>query len=265
MFYATGKSGTIGRFLPDYFLSCNVELTSAKSIKDFQFKKSFTMVHLGGIVGNQSVDRDRAYAFRVNVMGTLNLAERFMESGGERFVFVSSAHVYRSAEGLIDEGYPLEPASEYAEQKLLAEYGLKEMFSHEIERLCVVRIFSILDWCVNPSTLGGTLKRVIEQNQGVFIRNSDDVRDFLTPNNAANILSKIAMHSVSGVVNLCSGVERTVAQAADEMSKKSGYVLPREVFKPGNSQVPRIVGNPGKLLMEVPGTKLDWEPSLLVS
>ena len=47
------------------------------------------------------------------------------------------------------------------EQKLKAEQGISQIFNDSPEKLCIVRVFSVLDWDVADFTLGGGIKKLI--------------------------------------------------------------------------------------------------------
>jgi len=260
LFYATGTSGTIGRYLPRKFHRVNADLSSENSINKIAFEKNSRVLHLAGIVGTEQVKKDVDLAYRVNVQGSLRLAQKFLDSDGDLFVYVSSSHVYQGSEERIIEESPINPLSTYAEQKVAVEVGLQEMFSECAGKLSIVRVFSILDWDTKPFTLGGAVKKIRDQQDGVYIRNSDDVRDFTTPRNAAVVLQTITDIRLNGITNLCSGIGRSVSAAVTEMLKSSSCEVPDGVIIPGNSDIPYLVGNPSRLTSAVPYIKLNWEP-----
>lgn len=262
MFYATGTSGTIGRHLPRKFRSIDVDLASQKSIKNIVFERGSRLIHLAGIVGTEQVKKNLELANRVNVGGSVMLAQKFLESDGDLFIYVSSSHVYKSSKDLICEDFPINPLSTYAEQKVVVEMRLQEMFSNCMNKLSIVRVFSILDWNVNEFTLGGAVRKIRAQQSEVSIKNSDDIRDFTTPLNAAMALAKIAEVRLSGITNLCTGIGQSISSAVTTMLELSNCEVPEGVFIPGHSNVPYLVGNPGRLYSSVPKINLDWKPKL---
>ena len=157
----------------------------------------------------------------------------------------------------------LEPVSNYAKQKLGAEEALQEIFSDELDRLCIVRVFSILGWGMSKFTLGGAVERVIDNPLDEVLRESLSERDFLTPCSIARILLKIANEdSANGVINLCTGKATTVMDAAIKMAKSKGVELTLDNFEMTRSSNPRIVGDNTKLLSLFPNLNLDWNPAI---
>jgi hypothetical protein len=98
--------------------------------------------------------------------------------------------------------------------------------------------------------------------EGFILNNIDDVRDFLTPSQIASLLTIIVNeNSLSGVFNLSSGLGTSVGQAAEHMLTMSGFSVPIDSFRSGNSAMPYIVGNNEKLLSKLPNLELKWNPS----
>ena len=117
---------------------------------------------------------------------------------------------------------------------------------------------------MSDSTLGGAIKKLTEMNSHSVLRNIDDVRDFLTPKQVANALIAITNESsLTGIVNLCSGVGTSVVNAAQKMFESSGLKFPAERMVKGNSDNPYMVGSNSKLTSYIPNLDLNWNPSNL--
>lgn len=89
------------------------------------------VVHLGGVVGDQSCDLDEARTLEINVIGTRLLAEAARGLGVPRFIFASTGAVYGNCDCPMDEDAPLNPVSLYARSKIAAERILLEMANDE--------------------------------------------------------------------------------------------------------------------------------------
>jgi nucleoside-diphosphate-sugar epimerase len=157
----------------------------------------------------------------------------------------------------------VDPVGPYAEQKFEAEQTVVEVFKETPEKLCIVRVFSVLDWDVANFTLGGAIKKLTNSNSDYKVLNSDDIRDFLTPKLTASVLIKIAhTTSLSGIVNLSSMCGTTIREAAHKMLTESGFEFSSTRMLPGNSTRPYIVGDNSKLISYFPNLKLIWQPSI---
>ena len=261
--FATGTGGTIGKHFGSRVSKIVIDLENMEksfSIPDLELKD--IILHAAGIVGSINVNAIPDKSHTINVVGSSKLAKYACDKNIARFVFVSSAHVYASSDLILDENSSTRPITMYAKQKLEAERNITEIFESAQEKLCIVRIFSVLDWDVSDFTLGGAIKKLAEINSQSILRNIDDVRDFLTPNQVANALIAIANEpSLTGIVNLCSGVGTSVLNATQKMFESSGVKFPAERMVKGNSDNPYMVGTNSKLTSHIPGLDLNWTPS----
>jgi len=233
-----------------------------KTIGTWKYSNTSNLIHLAGIVGPSQVKKDLTYSYRVNVLGTLGLAELFLEKSSGTFYFISTSHVYKKDSQPLHENSEIEPLSEYSEQKIITEQSLIEMFSSVPSRLCILRIFSVLDWHTPEFTLGGAIRKLCNE-QNYNLQNGDDVRDFLDPATIAQGIFQIAAEgSLSGIVNFCSGTGMTIRNAAITMLRQAGKSLGEGQILSGNSENPLIIGNNERLRKEHPNLDLTWKPKL---
>jgi len=261
--FATGKSGTIGRHLSNKVQPLVVQLEQPDFILELpEFKKNDHLIHLAGIVGTNLVDRNTILSQKVNVQATKSLAEYFLQNDSGRFIYISTSHIYKKSQNVLIESSPLEPISNYAKQKFEAENILLDLFHHDPARLCILRVFSVLDWEVPEFSLGGAIAKLADYNSEFNLANSEDIRDFLTPGKIASVIEEVANNEqIYGILNICSGVGKSIAQAAQEMLNIIGVRIPKNRFLPGHSAMPYIVGSNSKLLSMVPELDLEWKPS----
>ena len=261
--YSTGLTGTIGKHLPDDVRAINIDLTSnGPAFNELNLEKESNILHLAGIVGPTEVSRDIQHSQNVNIRGTKLLAEQFLVSCEGIFTYVSTSHVYAPSEELISETSALAPSNIYAEQKLQAEIELQTIFAQHPERLCIVRVVSVLDWDTAPFTLGGGIRKLAEKSSDFVLNNASDVRDFLTPRTVARALHEITTKDrISGILNLCSGVGTSVGSAAKRMLSEAGIEVDENRFSWGNSSNPFVVGDNSRLKSAMPHLDLIWKPS----
>jgi len=262
---ATGTSGTLGRHLSNLVHPINIDLRSDFYLRDIiNTKKMLGIIHMAGIVGNSAVEADLSISREVNVFGTEKLGTQILELGVARFIYVSSSHVYKPSDGLLVENSDIGPITSYGSQKLEAEENLQQIFINEPERLCLVRVFSVLNWDMPKDSLGGAARRLVETNGRSTIANSDDRRDFLSPSQVSAALLNIAKTpSMHGIYNLCSGHVRTVGSAIRRMFEQFPEIDLSASLIPGTSSNPVISGSNSKLLRAIPNLDLTWVPDRL--
>jgi nucleoside-diphosphate-sugar epimerase len=264
--YATGMSGTIGRVLSKSVVGLPIDLLERNFESEMpRFTHKDTLIHLAGIVGNTKVENSLRDSYKINVEGTERIAKQFWMQGGGRFIFASTSQVYSPQDTDLEESSTLAPINSYADQKLESENRLLSIFSDESERLCIARIFSVLDWDVDKSSLGGAIQKLTDPMSKFILQNGDDVRDFLTPTTIARVLENLeSARNICGAVNICSGRGRKVEEAAKQMLMESGFEVPSHRLNSGHSSMPRIVGSNKKLSLALPNLRLVWQPSRLL-
>jgi nucleoside-diphosphate-sugar epimerase len=256
---ATGISGTIGSKLPKSVLPLILDL-SEEFTQDSELTNAKAVIHLAGVVGNVNVLKDPDYAYKVNVIGTMNLAKMIANYTDAKFIYVSSSHVYKKSLTKHLESSDVEPISVYAEQKARGEQEVIEIFKNCPERLIIIRVFSLLDWTLPDFTLGGMARKIYTAQSQNKIKFSDDVRDFLSSRDVANGIYKISADKyVSGIINLCTGKEKSVGSAIEEMFSHTNFEGIKPLLEPGNSETPYIVGDNSKLLNLFPDQNLNWD------
>lgn len=171
------------------------------------------VVHLGGVVGDQSCDLDEARTLEINVIGTRLLAEAARGMGVPRFIFASTGAVYGNCDCSMNEDAPLNPVSLYARSKIAAERILLEMeteaFAPSILRFGTVFGFSgrsRFDLVINLLTAKALLDRQITVYGG------NQWRSFVHVEDAARaVLAVLAapLDAVNGQVFNVGGDEQT--------------------------------------------------------
>ncbi len=249
--FATGTTGTIGRHLRNSITS--VDFRRDDSFMGDQLpeiKDRATMVHLAGVVGPSQVAKDPSLAEYVNVAKTRRLIEECARNSVERFIYVSSSHVYGSTQGVISENSRPNPISLYAEMKYRAEQSVLDFAQGTEIKVSILRVFSVLGWESSNYTLGGRARR-IAQGAKESLQNSDDLRDFLTPRQIAGLIFELALEDTLPVLlNLGSGKGMTVSDAVSSLFRSRNFDITGSVFQPGQSDNPEIVADP-RLLSEV--------------
>jgi nucleoside-diphosphate-sugar epimerase len=259
--YATGVSGTIGKHLRNLVTEIEIDLSSPdKVFHGVKLSDASTIIHLGGIVGETLVQSDKAYASRVNIQGTRNLGEVALKNGCEKFLYVSTSHVYKQRSSCITESDSLEPTSYYSETKIEAERAITETLRESDVQLTILRVFSVLDWEMPPFTLGGAIERIINGDD-INISNGDDERDFLTPKTVASIISELTNEKdLPSIINLCSSKATSVLNAATTMLRLAQSNQSHRIFS-GHSRIPKIVGDNSLLKSILTEQDFIWNPS----
>lgn len=242
--YATGTSGLIGSKLVDV-RPLQIDLQKPVSFKTVA-KEMSCVIHLAGVVSERRVQQEFTNAYRINVTGTIKFARHILNYSDSRFVFVSSSHVYKPSGEMHSELDTIAPVNLYGLLKWEAEVALQDIFKFAPERLCIARVFSVLDIGMPYGSLGWAIENVKSSSP---LRNGSDIRDFLTPRSIATHLRTIAQQEfIFPIVNVCSGRSMTIIEACMKLRNSLGLETPQEFIDAGNSAVPCIAGDNSRLL-----------------
>ncbi len=267
---ATGLTGTIGRHFGPSVGNLGIRLEDPTT----NFGNSLdncVVIHLAAAVGEALVRRDLRHSYSVNVVGAVEFARAVFRSSAERFIYVSTSHVYeRQPEVMfLSESDSVLPQGQYALQKLVAEELITEVFREEPSRLTIARVFSVVHQTQPPGTLGFTIMSLLRDPK-LKLNFADDERDFLSPKVIAGILVSLAQSATAPrTVNICSGTATTVRETARLLLGNESFSKIEERVIRGQSQNPRIVGNSDVLTSTIrkAGSELfaasvvDWELS----
>jgi UDP-glucose 4-epimerase len=176
----------------------------------------------------------------VNVSGSLSLFKAFEASGGSRFIFASTGHVYGNSDSKkVDVNSPTNPISDYAKQKLETEKSLLEYARQSSVDLVIIRIFSIFGPGMSKHYLASRVYNSISTEKYTMVKNSNDIRDFITPTNLVeDIKNVVAMNQCHSILNICSGSEVTIRDKILSLEPR----WPIELFEDSNSVLPYLVG-----------------------
>lgn len=185
------------------------------------------IIHLAGVAHTSlrtKADRERARA--VNVDGTRIMVEASMRHGVDRFVLVSTAHVYGVQAGLdLEETAPVAATGTYAETKIEAE---------ECVRRAAVRGLKVV--IARPCLIYGpgarfNLQRMmsaIDAGYYFHISGASPLRSFLSVENAARALQHLAASSTpTGTYNLADVRPVHLIDFANDLADRMGRRRPR--------------------------------------
>lgn len=227
--------------------------------------------HLGGWADVGGSWAAPTKAFRANAEGTLNVLCAATDVGVSRVLAVSSADVYgkvTEAELPLTEESPLRPVSPYAASKVAADYlGLQAWLGRGLPVLRV-RAFNHLgpgqtDKFVASALASRIAKAELEGTDTITIGNLSARRDFTDVRDVVRAYRLLVAKGEPGeVYNVCSGVDVTVQDLADQLlalaARKLRFETDEDLLRPVD--VPVLRGDHKRLT-----TATGWEPEIPLS
>lgn len=181
-----------------------------------------TMVHFAAAGVSQTLnDVDQLVA--TNVAGTARALRFAVRTGVSRFVILGSSGEYGAGEG-ITEGAMLNPTSEYGATRAAATL-LARAFGHRTGlAVAVVRPFAVygpfeapyrlIPYCILRGLRGKPLR----------ISSGMQTRDYVHVDDVAEGIARVCTSDAAahGIFNLCTGVQTSVRDAAELVSRLTG-------------------------------------------
>lgn len=191
--------------------------------------------------------------FEINATGTLNLLEEARKNKIEKFVYISSSHVYGIPQYLpMDEKHPVSPREPYAASKASAEmlvnayalnYGLKTM---------IIRPFNMYGPGQSEDFIIPSIIKQANEKDTIELGNLTPTRDLLYITDAINGMLTVAEHG-DGIYNLGSGRETSIKEVVETViniidpAKK--YVSIESRRRSNAVDIPRMCSDVSKLKM----------------
>ena len=217
--------------------------------------------HLAAIANVDHAIQNPVKTYDVNVRGTLNLLEEVRKNSVQKFIYVSSSHVYGVPQYIpMDEKHPIAPREPYSASKAAAENFVNGYSGAYGVNIAIVRPFNIYGPRQDKSFLiPSIVKQAFSSNAVMEVGNLDPTRDFTYITDVVAAFLKVA-ESGYGVYNIGSGIE---VKVGDIVRKIVDIVNPdieiRSVVdrqRSGGVEIPRMCADISRL------KGIGWAPTI---
>jgi len=237
----------IGKDLPEIDLTKRDDVTAMSEVFDQE-----TAVILLAAIKRQFGDTQEA--FDQNLKITSNLCPLLKENPVGKFVFFSSSAVY--GEDIhntnITEETPVCPTSYYGMAKYISERLFCKALGKNADSLLVFRPATIY----GPGDKGGTYgpvkftEAVISNEDITLWGDGSELREFLFIDDVVDILGRLIFTSLSGVINIVSGVSYSFCDVLNNLKSITGRQLTVNSRLRSKTQADNVFLN-SKLLDEI--------------
>lgn len=224
----TGASGVVGsyveRVFPDAILTNRktLDVTNPSQTRD-HLSLATTVLHLAAATDVDACELDPEMAFRVNAIGTRNVAAACKESGAT-MVYVSTAGVFDGSTSFSEIDIP-QPANVYGISKLAGELAARAL----VDKLFIVRSGWMMGGGANDHKFVGKIRRQLEAG-ATEIRAVNDKRgsptyalDFLQ---AIKTIMETRLYGIYHAANSGSATRFDVAEEVCRLLKSDAEVIP---------------------------------------
>ena len=256
----TGSTGFIGHHVVKWLVDNNYEViatgTDTKKASQYQwfndvkfipcdyfkedfdyyayFEKPDLLIHLAWKGLPNYMDR---FHIEENLPAEMRFLKSFAESKSAKIVVTGTCYEYGLVNGCIAEDHPTNPVTVYGLAKDTLRRYLEFLSKDYDISWNWIRLFYLYGEGQNPKSILQQLHVAIERGDQEFpMSGGEQLRDYLPVEKVAEYICRIALSSVSGIVNCCSGnmisvrrlVEEKVTVLGAEISLKLGvYEYPK--------------------------------------
>lgn len=237
----TGGRGGLGTAFPNdaYRLTTRLESSISNWTEELRRAKDdhrACVIHMAAMTLVDDCEKKPQECFHMNVDFAIKVFEACAQARIERFVFVSTSHVYAASSKPVTTGSRLGARSMYPRSKLLAETLLASAASEipDAPKLSIARVFSL----IGPGMKGGFLYPHLvtraKSQDATPIMGYHNVRDFVTTDFASKRLMALARsHEFPRLANISTGQGLSVGDLARQVYAEHGadpnMVTPAEV------------------------------------
>ncbi|MCL7413907.1 MAG: GDP-mannose 4,6-dehydratase [ANME-2 cluster archaeon] len=216
--------------------------------------------HLAAISNVDYAIRNPVKTYDVNVRGILNLLEEVRKNSVQKFIHISSSHVYGVPQYIpVDEKHPIAPREPYSASKAAAENIVFAYSGAYGINTAILRPFNIYGPGQHESFLIPSIIKQAYGNDVIEVGNLEPTRDFTYITDVVAGFLIIA-ESGSGVYNIGSGVEVKVGDIVHKIVDIINFdieirsVVDRQ--RSGGVEISRMCADVTRL------KRLGWEPKV---
>lgn len=243
--------------LEDHITMINGDIVEQGSLKNAMDGANIVF-HLAAVSNVNYAIAHPKETFEINATGTLNLLEESRQNEVEKFVYVSSSHVYGIPKYLpMDEKHPVDPHEPYAASKAAAEMLVNTYALNYGLKTTTIRPFNMYGAGQSEGFIIPSIIKQAHEKEIVELGNLTPTRDFLYITDAINGILSIA-ESGEGTYNLGSGTETSIKEIVETViniiNPDKKFVSMQSRKRPEAIEIPRMYADVSKLI------KLGWSP-----
>lgn len=224
---ASSKNAEKAKQLPFYSHVTYIpfDINESSEINLFEhFQQPDAMIHLAW-------DKLNEYKNEVHLTEILPKHKAFLhnliENGLKDITCVGTCYEYGLQEGELSEDMASLPMMPYPQAKNLLRIYLEELQTTHAFQLKWPRVFYVFGAIKERKNLHTLLTDAISRGDQQFnMSGGEQIRDFLSPEEIANIIIKIAIQNkVVGIVNCCSGKPIKLKTKIEDFLKENNYQI----------------------------------------
>jgi nucleoside-diphosphate-sugar epimerase len=209
-------------------------------------------IHLAALVPVKLCEENPERAFALNVDGAVKWLKAASKVGCERFVHVSSSHIFKATNEPV--WFEIDRSSDaqavYGRSKAAAELAMREEAEHLGMDLVIARVFSVISPTMGPGYLFYELHRRAKERDFGPLPGYKNVRDFIHSEAICKSLEALAaLRGGQKVYHVCSGDPKSVKDLAVEVFARHGIAESEmaNMFPPSDEPANFMMSHPTRI------------------
>lgn len=180
------------------------------------------------------------------LIGSLRMARGAVKAGVKRIVGIGTCAEYDQRLGVLAVDTALNPLTAYAAAKAALFLALSQWLPTQSVDFAWCRLFYLFGEGEDPRRLVPYLRAKLEKGEPAELTSGKQIRDFMDVADAGKKIAEVALSTLTGPFNICSGIPITVRQLAEKIADEYGR---RDLLRFGTRPVnlfdpPCVVGIP---------------------
>ena len=156
------------------------------------------------------------------LQGTLAMAQGAVIAGVRRFIGIGTCFEYDLSYRSLSIQTPLKPLTPYAGAKTAAFTALSNWLPPQGVEFVWCRLFYLYGEGEDERRLVPYLRSKLAAGEKVELSSGTQIRDFLDVSVAGSLIADIALGTLQGPINICSGIPITVKKLAENIADEYG-------------------------------------------
>ena len=156
------------------------------------------------------------------LQGTLNMAKGAVQAGVRRFMGIGTCAEYDLSHGILSITTPLKPLTPYAGAKAAAFTALSQWLPTQSIEFVWCRLFYLYGEGEDSRRLVPYLRAKLAVGESAELTSGNQIRDFINVSEAGKLIADVALGTLTGPVNICSGVPISVRKLAENIADEYG-------------------------------------------
>ena len=155
------------------------------------------------------------------LQGTINIAKAAISTEVSRFIGIGTCFEYEFNNEIISTETNLKPNTPYAASKAATFFALSQLLPSQSIEFAWCRLFYLFGEGEKPERLAPYIKNKISKGETVELTSGNQIRDYLDVKEAGYLITKVALGSLQGPINICSGVPISIRSFAEKIAEES--------------------------------------------